>query len=52
MKMKKCKKCNSYTFKEVCPKCGSKTTSPHPPKYSPVDKYGEYRRLAKRSLNI
>jgi rRNA maturation protein Nop10 len=22
--------------------------SPHPPRYSPIDKYGKYRRLAKR----
>ncbi len=44
-KMKKCK-CG-YTLKDACPKCGAKATSVHPPKFSPEDKYGEYRRKAK-----
>lgn len=47
MKMKKCKKCLVYTLKEVCPRCGEKTSTPHPPKFSPEDKYGKYRRLMK-----
>jgi len=47
MKMKKCIKCNVYTLKDKCPKCGKKTTSPRPPKFSPEDKYGKYRRAAK-----
>lgn len=33
-----------YSMKEICPKCGGKTLSPKPPKYSPEDKYGKYRR--------
>lgn len=33
-------------MKEVCD-CGGKTFSPKPPKYSPEDKYAEYRRRAK-----
>ena len=45
--MKKCPKCGRYTFKDVCPECGSGTVSAHPPRYSPVDRYAEYRRRAK-----
>lgn len=45
----KCPKCDEYTLSEkYCPKCGSLVTDPKPPKYSPQDKYGEYRRKAKR----
>jgi H/ACA ribonucleoprotein complex subunit 3 len=32
----------------VCPKCSEKTFSPRPPKFSPEDAYGDYRRKAKR----
>jgi len=44
MKLKKCRKCGTYTMKDVCPKCGSAAASPQPPKYSPEDKYGKWRR--------
>jgi len=44
MKMKKCLSCKIYTFKEVCPKCNSKTSNPRPPRFSPEDKYGKWRR--------
>ena len=42
----KCTECNKYTMKEVC-SCGQKTIDSRPPKYSPEDKYGKYRREAK-----
>lgn len=42
--MFKCSLCNEYTFKEECLKCNIKTMNPNPPKFSPEDKYGEYRR--------
>ncbi len=42
-----CPNCGRYTLEEVCPVCGGKTVLAHPPKYSPEDKYGEYRRKAK-----
>jgi H/ACA ribonucleoprotein complex subunit 3 len=41
------KKCCTFTLKEDCPKCGKKTKTVHPPKFSPEDRYGEYRRKAK-----
>jgi H/ACA ribonucleoprotein complex subunit 3 len=44
--IKKCKDCGNYTLKDLCP-CGSATTLPKPPKYSPDDKYAEYRRIVK-----
>jgi H/ACA ribonucleoprotein complex subunit 3 len=47
MKMRKCKSCETYTLKEKCPKCGNTTVSPNPPKFSPEDKYGKWRRLGK-----
>jgi H/ACA ribonucleoprotein complex subunit 3 len=40
-----CGSCKAYTLKENCPKCGQKTILPKPPKYSPQDKYGKYRRI-------
>ncbi|MBW2989420.1 RNA-protein complex protein Nop10 [Candidatus Woesearchaeota archaeon] len=43
----KCGDCGAYTLKEVCPKCGRAAVTPIPPKYSPSDKYGAYRRKAK-----
>ncbi|HDI31646.1 MAG TPA: RNA-protein complex protein Nop10 [Thermofilum sp.] len=45
--IRKCISCNRYTLKETCPYCGGKTRSPHPPKFSPEDRYGEYRRKMK-----
>jgi H/ACA ribonucleoprotein complex subunit 3 len=45
--MRKCPVCKIYTFKEICPKCGEKSVNPEPPKYSPENKYGKYRRAFK-----
>lgn len=47
-KIMKCLNCKSYTLSEKCPECGAKTVDPKPPKFSPEDKYGEYRRKQKR----
>lgn len=46
MILRYCSKCETYTLQEEC--CSQKTTKPQPPKYSPQDRYGEYRRKAKR----
>jgi H/ACA ribonucleoprotein complex subunit 3 len=43
----RCINCGSYTLKETCPKCGSKTITTKPAKFSPEDKYGKYRRQLK-----
>lgn len=42
----KCPECKSYGLTEKC-KCGAARTKPKPPKYSPEDKYGDYRRKFK-----
>ncbi|MEM0043494.1 MAG: RNA-protein complex protein Nop10 [Sulfolobales archaeon] len=49
--MRKCPRCGRYTLRENCPVCGSPTTSPHPPRYTPEDKYVRYRVLARRSID-
>ncbi|MDR0198258.1 MAG: RNA-protein complex protein Nop10 [Methanomassiliicoccaceae archaeon] len=41
--MKKCPGCGEYTLSDACG-CGSTTVTPLPAKYSPDDRYGEYRR--------
>jgi H/ACA ribonucleoprotein complex subunit 3 len=46
--LRKCAVCGRYTLKrDVCPYCGGKLTMPYPPKFSPTDKYGDYRRKYK-----
>jgi H/ACA ribonucleoprotein complex subunit 3 len=47
--MRKCPSCKRYTLKESCPACGGRTVSPHPPRFSPEDKYADYRA---RSIGI
>lgn len=42
----KCPECKSYGLIEKC-SCGATRAKPKPPKYSPEDKYGEYRRKFK-----
>ncbi len=45
----KCVECGEYTLEERrCPRCGGAVRNPHPAKYSPLDKYGAYRRAAKK----
>lgn len=41
----KCQKCGVYTLKKI--HCKKKTITTKPPKYSPEDKYGKYRRKFK-----
>ena len=45
-----CKKCNQYTMKDKCPKCGKVTENPKPAKYDPEDRMGKYRRKAKEQM--
>jgi len=42
----RCAVCHEYTLKDT--HCNKKTISPKPPKYSPLDPYGKYRRMAKK----
>ncbi|MEM2901527.1 MAG: RNA-protein complex protein Nop10 [Candidatus Bathyarchaeia archaeon] len=41
--IKRCGECGEYTLKETCPRCGSDTRTPHPPRFSLEDKYARYR---------
>jgi H/ACA ribonucleoprotein complex subunit 3 len=50
--MNVCRTCRRYTLKERCPQCGGATASPLPPKYSPEDRYGAYRRRLKRERGM
>ncbi len=45
----RCTSCKKYTLDESC-LCGGKAISPAPPKYSPDDKYADYRRKAKEDI--
>jgi len=45
----KCVKCGSYGLRDEC-ECGDKRVECRPPKYSPADKYGRYRREAKKQI--
>ncbi|MFA5797592.1 MAG: nucleolar RNA-binding Nop10p family protein [Candidatus Woesearchaeota archaeon] len=42
----KCKHCGLYGLHELC-SCGNTRIEPKPPRYSPEDRYGAYRRKAK-----
>ena len=42
-KIRKCKTCDKYLLKEICPSCNLETNDPHPPKFSLEDKYIRYR---------
>jgi len=46
--LKKCRDCGTYTLREACPRCGAPAGNPMPPRYSPEDRYGSYRRRLKR----
>ncbi len=48
-RIRKCP-CGTFTFREACPACGCKTVTAHPPKFSPEDKYGAYRRRIKFNI--
>lgn len=43
-----CQKCKVYSMKKQCPKCSGEMVLAKPPKYSPEDKLGSYRREAKK----
>jgi len=46
VKILKCPACGSYALTEACA-CGGKRLPPKPAKYSPDDKYADYRRKYK-----
>ncbi|MCU0798490.1 MAG: RNA-protein complex protein Nop10 [Candidatus Thermoplasmatota archaeon] len=46
-RIKRCNDCRTYTLKDQCPKCGLAVINTFPPRYSPEDRYGKYRRMAR-----
>ena len=46
-RIRRCPVDNIYTLSLTCPACGTATAVAHPARFSPDDKYGRYRRLAK-----
>ncbi|MCY0859251.1 MAG: RNA-protein complex protein Nop10 [Sulfolobaceae archaeon] len=51
-KLRKCPKCGTYTLKDVCPICSTPTIIPHPPRFSPEDKYVKYRIENKKGIKL
>ncbi len=51
--MRKCSVCGRYTLnKDKCPACGAKVIVPHPPRFSPEDKYIKYRLKMKAEAGL
>jgi len=48
-RIRRCPEDHTYTLSLTCPVCGKATDVAHPARFSPEDKYGKYRRLAKTS---
>ncbi|NLX50283.1 MAG: RNA-protein complex protein Nop10 [Methanospirillum sp.] len=44
-RLRRCTLDGTYTLEERCPACGGSTGSAHPPRFSPQDRYGRYRRM-------
>jgi len=43
-----CASCKTYTLELICSKCKQKTINNRPPRFSPQDPYGKYRRELKK----
>jgi H/ACA ribonucleoprotein complex subunit 3 len=51
--LRKCVKCSRYTLRvDACPYCGGVVRVPHPPKFSPEDKYLRYRMALKQERGM
>ncbi|MGA1873791.1 MAG: RNA-protein complex protein Nop10 [Thermoplasmatota archaeon] len=44
-RIRKCGNCGKYTLSQTCRDCGSASLNTFPPRYSPEDRYGKYRRM-------
>ncbi len=44
--IRKCPECRRFTLEERCESCSVATENTFPPKFSPEDRYGKYRRMA------
>ncbi|HIH96263.1 MAG TPA: RNA-protein complex protein Nop10 [Thermoplasmata archaeon] len=50
--LKRCPKCREYTLKVTCPKCKVRTEQAAPPKFSPEDRWGKYRRKLEQMSGV
>jgi H/ACA ribonucleoprotein complex subunit 3 len=51
--LRKCTVCGRYTLREDrCPLCGGRVVVPHPPRFSPEDKYVAYRYTMKKLAGL
>ncbi|MCS7119042.1 MAG: RNA-protein complex protein Nop10 [Archaeoglobaceae archaeon] len=50
--IRKCPKCQEYTLGEICQRCKEKTLTSIPPKFSPEDPYGKYRRMLRKEKSF
>ncbi len=51
--MRRCVRCGRYTLAhDRCPYCGGELIVPHPPRFSPEDRYVAYRVEMKIKTNI
>jgi len=51
--MRKCVNCGRYTLRQDrCPVCGSEVRVPHPPRFSPEDRYVRYRLAMKKLVEV
>lgn len=48
----RCIGCSAYFLSSKCKNCGGECVSPKPIKFHPSDKYGSYRRAAKKEIFI
>ena len=46
-----CNNCKTYTLDKICIKCKGKSVIRNPPRFSPQDHYGKYRRKLKKEQN-
>ncbi|MCE4603729.1 MAG: RNA-protein complex protein Nop10 [Aeropyrum sp.] len=51
--LRRCSACGRYTLrKDRCPSCGGKLVVPHPPRFSPDNRYLRYRYELKKKLGM
>ncbi|RQD79478.1 MAG: RNA-protein complex protein Nop10 [Methanocalculus sp. MSAO_Arc1] len=46
-RIRECPVDGTITLSDQCSVCGGSTRSVHPPRFSPQDRYGRYRRMMK-----
>ena len=51
--LRRCVRCGRYTLRrDKCPSCGGEVRVPHPPRFSPEDRYFKYRYMMKKLAGL